>query len=337
MISASCSPSEFTSEGHHNATQQRTLPVTLTFAEKPFVSAASTNHPPPESAETWTVDLMLMHHYSTATYATLPRGIERCDIWQQEIPRLADGNVFLMHQILATAAYHLAHTNPSQAKHYALHGLRHQNDAIVGLQAALPSLRTSNCDAFFAASSMLTISAFASAGADGAGETMTLDGLLDAFLLVRGMSNILDIYETALKAGRLGYLFKVAVGGDGCSVLRRVMRQLEDFVVPSDFDAAEAEVCRATVSVSLEWMRRRGSALRIALSWPICLGEDFVNLLRRRQPVALAILAHYAVLLHVAGLEKWYLRSWGQRVLEDISGSIDPQFRSLVAWPSTEM
>ncbi|RSL49461.1 hypothetical protein CEP54_012430 [Fusarium duplospermum] len=62
--------------------------------------------PRAEQPSSWTQDLGLMSHYSSITPATLPGA--NLHVWQMEIPSVAAAYPFLMHQILAVSAFHLA-------------------------------------------------------------------------------------------------------------------------------------------------------------------------------------------------------------------------------------
>ncbi len=104
----------------------------------------------------WVSDLELLHHFTTSTYKSLPRALEPVmgSVWQVEIPRLAFRHVFLLHQILATAAFHLSRLRPDMRDDYSLMATHHQNLAIQGMRVLLKDLNEENCHAVFATSSL---------------------------------------------------------------------------------------------------------------------------------------------------------------------------------------
>lgn len=77
-----------------------------------------------------------------------------------------------------------------------------------------------------------------------------------------------------------------------------------------------------------------GSATGIALviCWPKQECAGFSQMLRHRTPQALVILAYYCVILDLLD-HKWYLKSWGSRVLQDTSDHLDEKWKSWIQWP----
>ena len=59
---------------------------------------------------------------------------------------------------------------------------------------------------------------------------------------------------------------------------------------------------------------------------------NFAQLVKRRLPQALIILAYYTVLLDILD-NRWWIRGWSKRVLQDVLGSIDEQWRHWIEWP----
>ncbi|ESU08306.1 hypothetical protein FGSG_11537 [Fusarium graminearum PH-1] len=151
----------------------------------------------PIEQTTWLTDLELMHHHSTCTYLTLPRADELQHIWQIEMPKLALRHVYLLHQVLSVSAYHLAHLNPDRPG-FPVCASQHQNEAIKGLRSAIESISQDNCVEIFLASSLLSIGAFAGFSTQSSGQQPSIDDLLDVFVLIRGMSDILNKYQTTL-------------------------------------------------------------------------------------------------------------------------------------------
>ena len=58
----------------------------------------------------------------------------------------------------------------------------------------------------------------------------------------------------------------------------------------------------------------------------------FAQLVKRRQPQALIILAYYCVLLDILD-SRWWIQGWSTRVMRDILGSLDQQWRHWIEWP----
>lgn len=68
------------------------------------------------------------------------------------------------------------------------------------------------------------------------------------------------------------------------------------------------------------------------LSFPKQDSASFAQLIKRRVPQALIILAHYCVLLDVLD-DRWWIHGWAARVMRDILGSLDEPWRQWIEWP----
>ena len=66
--------------------------------------------------------------------------------------------------------------------------------------------------------------------------------------------------------------------------------------------------------------------------WPALVSSDYVDLLRQRQPEALVILAHYAVLLH-RSRDLWLIGEGGKFLIESICGSLGSKWQEWLSFP----
>ncbi|VUC31225.1 unnamed protein product [Clonostachys rosea] len=288
----------------------------------------------------WIRDLELMHHYTSSAYLTLPRANDIRPVWQIDVSRLAMSNKFLMHQLLATSAHHLAYLNPSPDSPYTLYASIHQNKALFGLQSTLTQITNENCHAVFAASVFLCICGFASYSSQSVGDGRpAYENLLDVLLLIRGKSFILDSFQEKLHHGPLGMLFHKSYQNPAAPPILATfisqLRYLGSLIAEGD---PNSTVCREAVNSTIGWTERviestHWPDLRFTLSWPICLSEGFVDLLKQSDPMALALLAHYSVILQHTGNMHWYLNGWGERVIKDIGDSMDADWRETISWP----
>jgi hypothetical protein len=113
------------------------------------------------------------------------------------------------------------------------------------------------------------------------------------------------------------------------------LRYLDSLIAEGDPNSA---LCREAINSTIDWTERviestHWPDLRFTLSWPICLSEGFVDLLKQSDPMALAILAHYSVILQHTGNMHWYLSGWGERVIKDIGDRMDTDWRETIKWP----
>ncbi|EXL72614.1 hypothetical protein FOPG_11868 [Fusarium oxysporum f. sp. conglutinans race 2 54008] len=285
---------------------------------------------------TWLTDLELMHQYSTSTYLTLPRADELRQIWQIELPKLSLSHVYLLHQVLSVSAFHLASLHPDRPD-YAICASQHQNKAIAGLRSAVACITEESCVEIFLSSSLLGIGAFAGLGAHNAGQQPRIDDLLDVFVLIRGMSDILNRYEPLLKESRIGHLFVKGSQSGSTPLLDATLTQLRQIVIPDGFEDTATAICQESIASGIIWIENHIGATatpdeRIAMTWCLSVSSGFLDLIRQRHPVALCVLAHYCVILDRVGKSQWFMRNWGKPVLQDIRNEMEPRWSSMLQW-----
>ncbi|KAG7115843.1 Ribosome quality control complex subunit 2 like protein [Verticillium longisporum] len=129
----------------------------------------------------------------------------------------------------------------------------------------------------------------------------TVDNILDVFLLIRGMSEILDASELLIRRGTLGHLFaQETAPPTSTPLLDSVAARLMTF--NAAIDPTNVVVARELEGL-ISWIHRATATTalpenRIALTWPIDLSGDYISLLRQRDPAALSLLAYYCVIAH---------------------------------------
>lgn len=292
-----------------------------------------------ESPPGWTVDLGLMNHYTSLTSSTLPGADRRT--WQREVPTEAVAHPFLMHQVLAVSAFHLASLDPSQSQTHLSRAFQHQHHAICGIKAEVSDITPSNCHALFAASSLLFIGAFASSTQATTGGTSQreVNSILDIFTLVRGVIAILSSSKEIIRHGIFGEFMQCndppARTGLLSLLLERLPRIRESLAANPMSHEAQALVEEAIVGLreSVERASTRSPELTVAVVWPTTLSDGFLALLRVHHPAALVVVAHYCAVLHVVGSEFWFIRGWGRRLIDAIAESLVPCWREVIRWP----
>ncbi|KAH0433370.1 DUF814 domain-containing protein [Colletotrichum camelliae] len=294
----------------------------------------------------WITDLELMHHYSTKTSLTMPRSSDASNVWQFEVPKLGLTYMFLMHEVLAISALHLGHLHPEQREFYALHASQHQNDAIAGMRETLAQITPDNCHPLFAGSSLLLISAFATfpyqrSGPEGH-QAPTVDDVIDVFLLVRGMSNILSSSQPIIQAGPFKNFFhEVLVTPASTPLLDAVTQHLNTFAAKlpnTDADQYSKDIVAMETSNLLEWIGHATNTtafpeLRVGLTWPTSLSEEYMQLMRNRDPAALTLLAYYSVAVHSTENSTWFMQGWGVNAARAIVCDLDASWKGMIQWP----
>ena len=71
----------------------------------------------------------------------------------------------------------------------------------------------------------------------------------------------------------------------------------------------------------------------LGVTWPIMIPKPYMDGLADRTPMALALLAHYAVLLFDLRMH-WWAGDRGLRILEVVSTEMPPEWMDTLFWPN---
>lgn len=282
----------------------------------------------PDSIQPWLSHLELMHHYSTAACRTLPRADELPDLWQIKVPRLGMNCPYLMHQVLAIAAHHMAYLHPANRAAYLAEASRHDGSTARGLQDAIQELRGESSTVMFAAASLLVINTYASQSAlSQRSISSKIDEILGIFVLTRGMNGILKTDEPLLREGPLGALLRPSLEKSNSQFLDALSQRLQQVLSNPAHEIHSDAYCQAEVNRLITNIDRAKATssmplMRITMYWPIPLSDSFLSLMRQRQPTALIVLGYYALVMAATGRTAWFLEKWGQTLLEDIESAI---------------
>ncbi|KAH8734128.1 hypothetical protein BGZ61DRAFT_445839 [Ilyonectria robusta] len=288
----------------------------------------------PEQAFNWAMDLGLMNHYTSLTSGTLPGASLR--VWQTEIPKEAISYPFLMHQILAVSAFHLASLQPARSQIHFTQALQHQQHAICGINAEVSNVTSGNCHALFAASSLLFIGALAaSSPALHKTRQSEMDNIVDIFTLIRGVSGILGSSKKDIQQGSLGDFMDCVPHPIESRLLNLLLEKIPEIrrTLHENSTQALADGAIAGLQESIARASTTTPELTVAIVWPMTLNDDFLALLRERHPAALVIVAHYCTVLHAAGSEFWFMRGWGRCIATTIAECLTSPWKEYIEWP----
>lgn len=303
-----------------------------------------------EREAAWIQDLELMHHYSVVTSLTLPRAQEELHIWQQQVPKLAFKYPFLIHQILAVAAFHQAYLQPEQRSEHSLHASQHQNRSIEGMRDHLAQITSENCHALFMASSLLLVGAFASfANLRPNGSPLiegqrppTVEDMVDVFILDRGVASVLRSSEEVIQAGYFRDLFHFSQHqGENqfmhrtCQELRKLQETVKEDqgMSPMVRILVDLEITKLIDAIEKAVLTTADSEMRVTTYWPITIAEGYITLLRQRNEAAMTVLIFYCCIMHKAEGRTWFVKGWGLSVASDVERLLSPKWRLAIKWP----
>lgn len=291
-------------------------------------------------------DLELMMYWCTTTYRSMARDHATESLWQTVIPQLSLRHPPLRHGLLALSALQLAgaSTNPSRKWRLLDSARQHRSQALEGVQLdGTEDLTTAQWNSSFALCSVLLASSFAYCIVDDQvlsedGEQPdTLDEFLEVFELTRWLVSAMMMTKERVAGGDLHSLIQ-------SETTRPTMPDMSRLVVLALRRQNDAEAERNPshersvydqaiehLRIALEQLMNGSEPKYFAFCWIFRLPVKYQELLREREPFALVVLAHYAVILHRLR-DCWWMGDWGMRILKEVDNNLEPKYRHLISW-----
>jgi hypothetical protein len=253
---------------------------------------------------------------------------------------------YLMHELLAFSAQHLAFLHPERSTHYLHQAMSLQTRAISLFNSTWTEVNESNCVGILLFSSVLGHHLLA--------ETLGKrdPGGLDAFIahyvqcieMHRGIYTIAKSAWPLLMESELEPILSMSVGftsrkpiGSDC--------QLVQELVDSSVDLSEAEKDATRVAIQYLQVGFDAAAAEEELyhhrhqmiySWTMLVPPEVTGMLVRKQPEALILLAYYAVLLH-SGKRLWQAGNAGAYVFDLITTHLGPEWDPWMQYPQNKI
>jgi hypothetical protein len=246
---------------------------------------------------------------------------------------------FLMHGILALSALHLAVTNQDDMReHYIRASKAHQNQAVVGLSRLAGKLKPSHCNAAFTLSNIMMIFSFALPEIIGQTPGQSpLDDLYEVFLATRESVDVLASTADWIGDGELKPLLQYDKAQPKMPDTSRLaimsLAQMNANLARKDphHDKELYDTTIKHLGYSLDKVARGGETIIVAFQWIFQVPSEYMELYRQREPFALVILAHYAVIIHFLR-RHWWMGEWGLRLVREIGQHLDANWRNSITW-----
>lgn len=336
-----------------------TVSPNTTLSEHRHSSRASPS--PAHPVGTFNVDDMaLLHHWTRTASSSMVSSDAGTEVWRDVFPRIAFSHSFVLHAILGLSALHLAHLDVSSRLQRRHDAARHHNLALNGFRESLHSLTAEVADAVIACASINIVYVFGSFGPVGAeadDEPMSYDRRertlgLEWMHMIRGVGAVLQPVYEHIRRGPLAPLLSIGnwfeidlefEPGRGDEHFRRLSKAWQGTGNAEVYDQTLQLLRRswtyttqATTPQSSDEFSLWGYNGRWAgpLIWMYFCSEDFLLLLRQRQPPALLLLAHVGVILHELR-SCWFVGSWGRDIVRAVDEVLGEYWSPFLDWPST--
>ncbi|OJJ08665.1 hypothetical protein ASPVEDRAFT_66554 [Aspergillus versicolor CBS 583.65] len=306
-----------------------------------FRSTASANNGDASLPPLNICDLELMLHWVNETHTIFTRSQQTEAIWRTHVPAEALAYPFLMHGILALSALHIACTRSpvilgdTAQRDYLQIAISHQDQALALFREQLGDINSHNGKAMFAFASITVLYAFGFPRTPDPGATAVGD-LVQAFVLARGVQQVLSramstIFDDQVWAPiREVNDYEPILPGEAQAAVEQLHKANEtctrqDPILHDSFLYQEAIDHLAELMAAVH----AGLGFALACRWVIKLQSAFLDRLRDRRPLALAILAYFCALLPQYQ-DIWFGTEWARRVVQEIWYTLDDHWRPLI-------
>ncbi|KAI9783329.1 MAG: hypothetical protein M1835_003824 [Candelina submexicana] len=269
-------------------------------------------------------DFELLHHYTINTYRSFAETNALEHLWSVTVPQEAFAYDFLLHGILALAGFHLSHLHPSQQAHYDALAKRHYTLSISSFREQLQDPSKEAGGALLASSIVAVVTTFANASTATSSEERSggaLDDLIGVAALQRGVPAIVGAVQGSVR--QQGILAPIVDAWKTPPVVVElpdgIQKALERLEVRCSHSCPNnVEDYRAAIEHLRSGFQRALSkhSRLLALEWFILLSDGFISAARARERAAVAILAHFGVVLHYCK-DFWWIGSEGKKVVEE--------------------
>ncbi|KAI9881272.1 MAG: hypothetical protein M1830_005558 [Pleopsidium flavum] len=285
--------------------------------------------------------LRLMHHYTLFTYKSIAAAPEALDIWQNLIPQLAFEYDFLLQGILAATSLHLALTDSSHQETHSGLALQYYITASALFRPHLTSITPSNISALFAFSCIVPVCAFGFPQIPYL-PINPLPEIHETIVLLRGTADIVRSGSHWLECGPFKHLLLPEPSSPCGALPMEIEAALLGLSKRNDETTTDAALRNAycmAITTLRHTFRLAGEApgkANTALLFPIQIPPEIPVKIRDGEPMALSILAHYAVVLHWLNSFIW-LRRWGRQVVNAVEAAVGEEWRGCIAWAIEEV
>ena len=272
------------------------------------------------------------------------------EIWHTLVPEIALSHHFLMHAILAVAAYHKLHLEPEDSPrrpYYRDQGVLHQNRGLQLQQLAMATPNPRNADALFAFSLLMVYLAFSGYVAfDDPRDAKKLHGVIQCIHMLRGTRTILPAVSNWVEQGRLSFLLQMDPGYiitkpafEDPGIEKHLSKLLifcstsshaysSDEIEDTENFAAAAGSLRALFS---KFGSESNADSSLIWRWGVRLPDLFVQRLAERHPVPLVLVSHWCVLLSLIRYD-WWTHGWIERTIREIEELLPPEQHNWLEW-----
>jgi hypothetical protein len=240
---------------------------------------------------------------------------------------------------LALSALHLSTLYPDEKEFYQNQAAGLQTQALSIFNSSQPTVDPSNCASMLLFSSFISMHVFFNAATSAGHHSEFLDKFITYLHVHRGVRIIMSGSWHLILQSEIASIIPDIPETEPQSSEREcdILGKLFD---STDLNQASIDTCRSAID-HLQWVYDLDRAkpdlktgVHMVFAWPVLVSAEYTNLLSKRNPEALIILAYYAVLLHLRrGV--WIVGDTGRALIQSISTLLGTYWEPWLAWPNS--
>ncbi|KAL4941961.1 hypothetical protein BDV06DRAFT_193256 [Aspergillus oleicola] len=303
-------------------------------------------------------DLHLFHHFTTSTYHTLAdETVGPHNVWQIHVPQWGLSFYSIMHLLLTLSALHLGFLNPAKRETYTRQADQHFTFGVRSVTSvlALDTLDTDNCQYIYIAAVMICFAYFARGPRVGEFLVFNANGKSEWLVLLHGVRSILAEKQAEIFTGVLdptagrgrqdqGQVQQLPAPAGLSDEFARHFQQLDEVqamisALPSETDKAyymdSVNDLIGSFKGAYQEMEARNhstSLMQHTMGWTFRQTGEMIDKLEGRDPIALVILAHWAILLYFMR-DIWFMQGWDRHIVRGIRACLPEAFYAWIEWP----
>ncbi|KAJ5098761.1 hypothetical protein N7532_005762 [Penicillium argentinense] len=293
-------------------------------------------------------DLHLFHHWCISTYCTM-RDDDPHNVWQYHIVQWGIEFPPILHLVLALSALHLAYEHPSECEKYLQQADDHFTFGVrtVTNVLSLDNLNADNCQMIYMSATLICFIYFGRGPRPGEYLIFSDAGPAEWLVLMQGVKLTLSSYQWKVFTGILEPKPEEPLPGIEPSTRIEMhehivhVQAVESLIteeIPEEDRSPYTSAINGMYDIMEQIYQRRSAQLsgvtymHLVIGWLYRLQDRFVVLLEQKESRALALLAHWAVMIQF--MEKtWFMKGWAEHVLSGISVYLQPEYRPWIEWP----
>jgi hypothetical protein len=270
-------------------------------------------------------------------------------VYSTTLVHIAFDHPYLLQAALALSALHLSRTSgPEEAQQYLYQAEKYHEAALLNFQTTVRDIDDSNFKAVLLFAGTLFPHACVASLAVHTDLEHGFASVLSNLVLTRRIRPMVAGFYTEMKESELGRMIPNDVKDidwhteeqppDTELVQLRKFSEVVHHVYPPDIVDAYGYACHIlelVFQVAAKSDKPPSDAL--LKIWIHLISDRYVELLSEKQPGSLIIFAHYAVIMHRAAENYWYLEGVAEQILLIADYMVPGEWKSWLQWPKEQI